>query len=141
MPIDFTCPHCGKQTTVADRFAGCTGPCAECGQTISVPVFGHVPAKTAAAPPPKPSSRNWAVPVVIVVAGVGPVFIIVLVLVALLAIAGYALVRFGIEFLRADSPSILTGLTMIQLLCLTALLGALAGIRVTGIRRNRMSPL
>lgn len=46
MPIAFTCPHCGKQTSVAERFAGQTGPCSACGQTITVPTLGaqpHVP--------------------------------------------------------------------------------------------------
>ena len=39
MPISFTCPHCGTTTSVADEFAGMTGPCAHCGQTISVPGY------------------------------------------------------------------------------------------------------
>ena len=38
MPIDFTCPHCGDQTQVDEQYAGQTGPCASCGQTITVPV-------------------------------------------------------------------------------------------------------
>lgn len=37
MPIDFSCPHCGKQTVVADKYAGHTGPCVACGRSISVP--------------------------------------------------------------------------------------------------------
>ena len=37
MPISFTCPHCGTQTNVADHFAGQSGPCASCGQTITIP--------------------------------------------------------------------------------------------------------
>lgn len=40
MTIAFTCPHCGKRTDVADRFAGQSGPCSSCGQTISVPTLG-----------------------------------------------------------------------------------------------------
>ncbi len=38
MPIQFACPHCGKQTVVADQYAGQTGPCAHCGNTITVPM-------------------------------------------------------------------------------------------------------
>jgi hypothetical protein len=38
MPIPYSCPHCGKQFTVADQFAGQTGPCAACGQPITIPV-------------------------------------------------------------------------------------------------------
>lgn len=37
MPIDFTCPHCGASTHVADQYAGQTGPCAHCGKPITVP--------------------------------------------------------------------------------------------------------
>ncbi len=37
MPIDFTCPHCNHQTLVDDQFAGQTGPCSECGETIQIP--------------------------------------------------------------------------------------------------------
>jgi hypothetical protein len=37
MPIQFTCPHCGAQSNVADQYAGQTGPCARCGQIITVP--------------------------------------------------------------------------------------------------------
>ena len=37
MAIHFSCPLCGKQTVVADQFAGQTGPCANCGGTITIP--------------------------------------------------------------------------------------------------------
>ncbi|MHB8968938.1 MAG: DUF1559 domain-containing protein [Pirellulaceae bacterium] len=37
MPISFTCPHCGRSTNVADQYAGQSGPCAGCGQMITVP--------------------------------------------------------------------------------------------------------
>jgi prepilin-type processing-associated H-X9-DG protein len=37
MPIPFTCPHCGKSSTVDDRFAGQSGPCGACGKPITVP--------------------------------------------------------------------------------------------------------
>lgn len=37
MPIDFTCPHCGLATSVSDEYAGQTGPCARCGQSITIP--------------------------------------------------------------------------------------------------------
>jgi prepilin-type processing-associated H-X9-DG protein len=37
MPISFTCPHCGLQTNVADEYAGKSGPCVRCGNTITVP--------------------------------------------------------------------------------------------------------
>lgn len=37
MPIPFTCPNCGAQTSVAEQYAGMEGPCATCGKTIRVP--------------------------------------------------------------------------------------------------------
>jgi hypothetical protein len=37
MSLSFSCPHCGKQFSVADQYAGQTGPCAACGKTITVP--------------------------------------------------------------------------------------------------------
>ncbi len=36
MPIDFTCPHCGATTQVAEQYIGQTGPCAQCGRMITV---------------------------------------------------------------------------------------------------------
>jgi prepilin-type processing-associated H-X9-DG protein len=42
MPIAYACPHCGKQYSVADQYAGQTGPCANCGQTITIPLAGGV---------------------------------------------------------------------------------------------------
>jgi hypothetical protein len=44
MPINFTCPSCGKQTVVADQFAGQTGPCTACGAKVTVPLAGGFPA-------------------------------------------------------------------------------------------------
>ena len=38
MPFLFTCPHCGAQTHVPEQYAGQSGPCAKCGQTITVPL-------------------------------------------------------------------------------------------------------
>lgn len=37
MPIQFACPACGKQTTVADQYAGQSGPCAGCGKPVTIP--------------------------------------------------------------------------------------------------------
>src|SRR6267142_1570950 len=41
MPIAYSCPHCGKQYSVADQYAGQTGPCAACGQPITIPLPGY----------------------------------------------------------------------------------------------------
>ena len=37
MPIQFTCPHCGAESNVADQYAGRTGPCSSCGNAITIP--------------------------------------------------------------------------------------------------------
>ena len=36
MTILFTCPHCGRQTNVAEEYLGQTGPCGSCGQTVTI---------------------------------------------------------------------------------------------------------
>ncbi|HVC94394.1 MAG TPA: DUF1559 domain-containing protein [Pirellulales bacterium] len=69
MPIAFQCPHCGSQTHVDDRFAGQSGPCRNCGATISIPV-GPVGA-TAYPPAPRGSSGSGASVIVIVAIVVG----------------------------------------------------------------------
>src|SRR5262249_11555843 len=38
MPIAYSCPHCGKQFSVAEQYAGQTGPCASCGKPITIPL-------------------------------------------------------------------------------------------------------
>ncbi|MCY2991619.1 MAG: DUF1559 domain-containing protein [Planctomycetota bacterium] len=72
MPIAFTCPHCGKQTVVADEFGGRSGPCAGCGQTITIPGFAGVQVEAGAPPPPQSASNKWLVPLVIVACSVIP---------------------------------------------------------------------
>lgn len=57
MPIQFTCPHCGVTKTVADEYAGQTGPCAECGQKVTIP---GKPMQ-----PPMPASSSRFSPIVI----------------------------------------------------------------------------
>ncbi len=37
MPISFICPHCGRHTDVAEKFAGMSGPCAGCGRPVAIP--------------------------------------------------------------------------------------------------------
>jgi prepilin-type processing-associated H-X9-DG protein len=63
MPIAFTCPHCGHETDVSDEYAGQSGPCARCGQTITVPLPGQVGfgTQSPAALPRAKRSTGWAV--------------------------------------------------------------------------------
>lgn len=65
MSIHFTCPHCGAQTQVDDRFAGQTGPCRTCGATVTVP---GTPTGPFAPPPPRSSSGT---PVLLIALGCG----------------------------------------------------------------------
>ncbi len=37
MPISFICPFCHTRSRVDERFAGESGPCAECGKTVTIP--------------------------------------------------------------------------------------------------------
>ena len=69
MPIPFTCPFCGTQTTVDDQYAGQSGPCASCGQPITVPLPGGFP--PAYPQPGKSSSGSTIVVVVVAVLGGG----------------------------------------------------------------------
>lgn len=39
MPYLFTCPHCGTQTQVPDRYSGQSGECVSCGDAIQLPDF------------------------------------------------------------------------------------------------------
>ena len=72
MPISFTCPHCGKQTTVADEYAGQSGPCKFCSETITIPATGVPPTLPPAPQPPvKGSGTGVTIAVVAVVCVVG----------------------------------------------------------------------
>jgi hypothetical protein len=85
MPIDFTCPHCGQKTIVADQFAGTSGPCAGCGEQISIPGGEGNPYMSAAPMPPKSSSSGgWNVVLIIALAGIVPLLMCGGILLALL---------------------------------------------------------
>ena len=49
MPFYFTCPYCHLRTLVDDRFAGSTGPCADCAKTVTIP--GRIPEAIDLSPP------------------------------------------------------------------------------------------
>jgi len=71
MPIPFTCPHCGLQTSVSGEYLGTSGPCAQCGKTITVPATA-----TASALALSPEqSRRVPVTILVVLAIVG-VFVV-----------------------------------------------------------------
>ena len=70
MPISFACPHCGKQTNVADQYAGQTGPCSGCGQTITIPGGTGQTPFLAAPSGPSPVAKGTGMGVVWVVVAV-----------------------------------------------------------------------
>jgi|694.fasta_scaffold03092_6 hypothetical protein len=39
MPFEFVCPFCHQKTKVEDKYAGKSGPCASCGQPITMPSY------------------------------------------------------------------------------------------------------
>ena len=69
MPIAYSCPNCGKQFSVADQYAGQTGPCAGCGKPVTVPMasFG---ASGAYPPPPKPAGSGAGATIAVIIASV-----------------------------------------------------------------------
>jgi hypothetical protein len=72
MPIQFACPSCGKQTVVADQFAGQTGPCAACGAIVTVPKTSLGPA----GPTSGGGSSSGASAIFVVLAVVGVIFLV-----------------------------------------------------------------
>ena len=68
MPIAYSCPHCGKQFSVAEQYAGQTGPCAACGKSITIPTlpgggYGYAPQN------PAPGSGAGVAAIIIAVVG------------------------------------------------------------------------
>src|SRR5688572_8929978 len=80
MPIAYSCPHCGKQFSVDEQYAGQTGPCAACGKPITIPV---PPGMGAYAPQPSKGGGMGAVGIILAVLGVSALCVIPI-LVALL---------------------------------------------------------
>lgn len=80
MPIQFTCPHCGTKSQVAEQYAGQSGPCVACGKPVSIPYAGAGAAAAAAG-----TGAAVGVSVVAILAVVGIVGVCVVgILVALL---------------------------------------------------------
>jgi uncharacterized Fe-S cluster protein YjdI len=67
MPISFNCPHCGASTQVADQYAGQSGPCKSCGNTVQIPYAGTYQGKPA--PIPTRSSSSAGVTIMVVAIG------------------------------------------------------------------------
>ncbi len=66
MTIHVKCPNCGVETTAADSFAGTSGPCRNCGETVLIP--GNQFSADAQAPMAPPAKKGSA-PVIIAILG------------------------------------------------------------------------
>ena len=86
MPITFTCPHCGKQTNVADQYAGQTGPCGSCGQQVTIPGGSPFSAPPVPAPPAKKSNSGLMIVLIVVACAMAPCILGILVALLLPAI-------------------------------------------------------
>lgn len=65
MAITFSCPKCGVSTNVDEKFAGQSGPCRNCGQSVTIPVPAHMPAA------PATSSGGTVILVVVLICVLG----------------------------------------------------------------------
>lgn len=99
MPIQFACPHCGKQTLVADEYAGQSGPCAACGQTVTIPgEAGATSVVMPLRPAARPAGSGSGVAVVLAIVGIC--------LIALIACGGaLVFLRLGSVALTERRPS------------------------------------
>ena len=68
MPIQFTCPHCGTATDVADQYGGQSGPCVSCGKMVAIPLPDRgSPFAGGAAPPRLPRGGAGAIIAIVAV--------------------------------------------------------------------------
>lgn len=67
MPISFSCPHCGHETQVANQYAGQSGNCSACGESITIPAAPIYPAESFT--PSSSSNSKILIIVCLVVAG------------------------------------------------------------------------
>jgi predicted RNA-binding Zn-ribbon protein involved in translation (DUF1610 family) len=66
MPINMSCPSCGKTLAAPDSAAGKKAKCPSCGQIMVVPSaaapaeeFGSPPSSAPSVPPPSEGDENW----------------------------------------------------------------------------------
>lgn len=78
MPIAYRCGHCGHSGVAEDQFAGQSGPCAACGQTMTIPA-------AEVGMPPSASRKSTAAIVILAISGVAVMaFCVIGILIALL---------------------------------------------------------
>jgi hypothetical protein len=76
MPIAYSCPHCGKQYSVADQYGGQTGPCANCGKSITIPLPAGMAGYAYAPQPAKSGGGAGVIIAVLAVCGIGGLCVI-----------------------------------------------------------------
>src|SRR5262245_6645518 len=84
MPIAYSCPHCGKQFSVAEQYAGQTGPCAACGKPITIPLPPGMPGYSPAGQAAKAAGGGAAIVIALLAVGFIGAICVVGILVALL---------------------------------------------------------
>jgi hypothetical protein len=76
MPIAYSCPHCGKQFSVPEQYAGQTGPCAACGKPITIPTAYGAPPSTFA--PPSAVSTGMGIGAILAIVAVVGLIVLVM---------------------------------------------------------------
>jgi len=76
MPIAYSCPHCGKQYSVADQYAGQTGPCASCGKPITIPLPSGMAGYAYSPQPGKPGGSAGMAVAVLAVCAIGSICVL-----------------------------------------------------------------
>lgn len=82
MTIPFTCPHCGQPTDVDARHAGRTGPCVNCGNTITIPTLEGVATATSA--PAFRRRRPWWIAAGVILGTIAAVVVACIAIVSIL---------------------------------------------------------
>lgn len=98
MPINFACPHCGKQSSVADQYAGQSGPCAACGKMVTIPFAGGVPGYGYTGPPTGAGTGAAAAG-----AGIGVILLVVVGVFAVVCVIGAALLLPAVQQARESA--------------------------------------
>ncbi len=84
MPIEVTCPHCAAKTVADEKYAGTSGPCRECGETLTI-TSEYTHDVMTDAPRSRSSGAGSVIPIVAVVAALGfGALLVIGILVALL---------------------------------------------------------
>ncbi len=77
MPVLFTCPHCGAQTEVDDRYTGQSGPCYSCGKEVTVPSAAEAAMAAIVSQSVRPSAVRIGLILLVILAGLTAVGVLI----------------------------------------------------------------